>query len=132
MTLVSAEAMNVKTVQDAMEQASLFFYRIEKLANSTIILNEAKDGDFQNPLYKQDCLVYQLENIRDLAKQYESLFDDLAISFGRPIDSRLKELGSPSSGMGELLPEDSSQGILAGGKSPKHKSSKKALQGGAL
>jgi hypothetical protein len=106
MTLVSNQEINFKSVQDAMEQASLFFYRIEKLANSTIFLNEFKDGDFQNPLYKQDCIHYQLENIRDLAKQYECLFDELTMSFGRPIDLQLK-------GLAELLPENSATGVFS-------------------
>jgi hypothetical protein len=98
------EVINFKTVQDAMEQAGMFFYRIEKLANSTLFLNEVKEGEFQKPLYKQECLFYQLENIRDLARQYEKLFDDLAITFGIPIDSRLKELDGLMQGKAGILP----------------------------
>jgi len=106
--------IEVKSVQDALETAGMFFYRLERLANSSIVLNEFKDGDFQNPLYKQDCLFYQLESIRDLSRKYENLFDDLAISFGRTIDFKLKELDMLASGSAELLPEDSAQAVLAG------------------
>jgi hypothetical protein len=106
MALAHNEAMNVKSVQDAMEKAGEIFYRIEKLANSTLMLNECRDGEFQNPLYKQDCLFYQLESIRDLAKQYEHLFDELSTSFGRPIDVQLK-------GLAELLPENCATGVFS-------------------
>jgi hypothetical protein len=106
MTLVLNQEINVKSVQDAMEKAGYFFYRIEKLANSTIMLNECRDGDFQNPAYKQDCLYYQLEAIQDLAKQCEHLFDELSTSFGKPIDVQLK-------GLAELLPENSGVGVFS-------------------
>ncbi len=115
MALILNEEIKVNSVQDALEKAGMFFYRLEKLANSSIVINEFKDDKFKNAAYKQDCLFYQLEAIRDLAQQCEDLFDELAVTFGRSIDLKFKELDRIEPGTAELLPEDSAQAVLAGG-----------------
>jgi len=113
MALMLNEEVKVNSVQEALEKAGMFFYRLEKLANSAIMLNECKEGDFQDPLYKQDCLFYQLEAIRDLSKQFEDVCEDLAVTFGRSIDLKLKELDRLALGAAELLPENSAQGVFS-------------------
>jgi len=90
--VVLNEDFNFKSVQDALEQAGLFFYRLEKLANTALVINSFKDGEFKNPIYKEECVYYQLELIRDLAKQFETLFDEGAMTFGRQIDLNIKEV----------------------------------------
>ncbi len=113
MALVLSEEMNVRSVQDALEKAVLFFYRLEKLASCSIVINEFKDDKFKNPGYKQDCLFYQLEAIRDLSQQCEDLFDELAVTFGSQIDLKLKELDRLAPGAAELLPENSAQAVFS-------------------
>lgn len=94
MTLILQDEMTFKDNQDAFEKASLFFSRIERLASTAMVINEQKHGEFKNPLYREDCVFYQLEAIRDLAGQFDDVFSDLAISLGRKCDLRLQELES--------------------------------------
>jgi hypothetical protein len=94
---------NIKSVEDAINEASMFFYRLERMASSAIVLNEYKDGTFQDLLYKQDCIYYQLETIRNIAKQCETFFEDLAIDFGSHIDKKLKALDGDPATEAELL-----------------------------
>ncbi len=92
MTLIFQDELTFDNNQDAFEKASLFFSRIERLASTAMVINEQKYGEFKNPLYREDCLFYQLEAIRDLAGQFDDVFSGLAISLGRKCDLRLKDL----------------------------------------
>lgn len=92
MAITFNDDFNFKTVQEAFERASQYFYRLEKLANSAIEINGLKYGEFKDPLYREECVYYQLESIRDLSKQFESLFNDVATTLGRESDLRLKPL----------------------------------------
>ncbi|OAI15307.1 hypothetical protein A1507_14420 [Methylomonas koyamae] len=85
-----SDDLTFKSNQDALEKAGLLFCRIEKLASTAIVINGNKDGEFKNPLYREYCVYYQLEAIRDLAKKYEIVFDGLAMTLGRPSDLQLK------------------------------------------
>ena len=87
-----SEEFTFRNNQDAFEKAGLFFSRIERLASSALAINEQQYGEFSDPLYRQDCLYYQLEAIRDLAGQFNELFDELAIELGRKTDLRLEAL----------------------------------------
>lgn len=123
MTALMPQETDINSVEDAINKASMFFCRLERMASSAIMLNECKDGSFQDPLYKQDCIYYQLETIRNIAKQCETFFEDLSFTFGNNIDKKLKELErlEPVT-QAELLPEDSAQAVLAGGiqSTPEH------------
>jgi hypothetical protein len=114
MALILDEDFQFKTVQAAFEKAGLIFSRLNILANTAIVMNDYKDGDFENPLYRQDCLYYQLEAIRDLSKQFETLFDDVAMTLGRRADSVLKAADSQRPESVELLPENAAHGVLSG------------------
>jgi hypothetical protein len=103
MTALMPQETNIKSVEDAINEASMFFYRLERMTSSAIVLNEFKDGTFQDALYKQDCLYYQLESIRNIAKQCETFFEDLAFDFGSNIDTKLKALEGGPASEAELL-----------------------------
>lgn len=103
MTDLMPQETNFKSVEDAINEASMFFYRLERMASSAIVLNGCKDGTFQDPLYKEDCLYYQLETIRNMAEQCETFFEDLAFDFGKSIDTQLKARESGSAAESALL-----------------------------
>jgi len=103
MTALIPQETNFKSVEDAINEASISFYRLEKLASSAIVLNEFNDGTFKDGPYKQDCLYYQLETIRNIAKQCETFFEDLACDFGSNIDTKLKALEGGPASEAELL-----------------------------
>lgn len=116
MAITLNEDFNFNSVQDAFEGASQFFYRLEKLASTAIEINSIKHGQFKDPLYREECVYYQLESIRDLAKQFESLFDNVAGNLGRETDLLLKNAEALNHGSVELLPQNSSQAVFATGQ----------------
>lgn len=69
--------INFKSCEDAFESISMVFYRIDKIANSAILINDSRDGEFEDPAYKQDCVYYQLEAIRNIAQKFEQAIDKL-------------------------------------------------------
>jgi hypothetical protein len=101
MALMLNEEFHFKTIQDAFEQAGMLFSRLSILANTAIVINDYKYGDFADPLYRQDSLHYQLEAIRDLAKQFDDLFNDTAMTLGRQTDALRKDAESFNQGPAE-------------------------------
>lgn len=116
MALVLQEDFDFKTNQAALERAALGFYRISLLANTAIEVNSLMCGDFKDSGYRTDCVFYQLEAIRDLARQFEEVFSTATIAIERVTDMRLDELETAQTQGGELLPEDCGTGVLSGPK----------------
>ena len=98
MALILSEDFTFRTNQDAFEKASYFFGRLKRMASTALLANSDKNGEFKDPLYREDCVHYQLEAIRDLADQFDDLFDEAAFELGRKSDLQLKALdASPAS-----------------------------------
>jgi hypothetical protein len=103
MALILSEEFTFRNNQDAFEKAAYFFGRLKRLASTALLVNGSKDGEFRDLLYREDCLHYQLEAIRDLADQFKDLFDDVAFELGRKSDLRIQSLDGGPSGEAALL-----------------------------
>ena len=62
---------------DLAEKASEFLYQARARIYAAKILLETPDSYFEKQAFKQDCLHYQIDDVYELLKGYESFFDDV-------------------------------------------------------
>ncbi len=92
MALILSEEFTFLNNQDAFEKASYFFGRLKRLASTALLVIGDRSGEFQDSIYREDCVYYQLEAIRDLAGQFDNLFNEVAGGLDRKSDLQLKAL----------------------------------------
>lgn len=92
MALILSEEFTFRNNQDAFEKASCFFGRLKRLASTALLVNGDRSGEFQDSSYREDCVYYQLEAIRDLADQFDNMFDEVAVGLGRRSDLQFNAL----------------------------------------
>lgn len=70
--------INFEEPVDVFTDTSNVFYRLRLMIATAIIINESKITDFENDFLRSDGLLYQLEAIHELVKQYEAVFNNAA------------------------------------------------------
>lgn len=103
MALILSEEFTFRNNQDAFEKASYYFGRLKRLASTALLVVSNRSGEFQDSSYREDCVYYQLEAIRDLADQFDDLFDKVAVGLGRKSDLQLKALDEAPTAEAALL-----------------------------
>jgi hypothetical protein len=67
---------DINDPSEVAEKASYALYRARAMLCSAIAVSEAGNGYFESAEFKQVGLLYQLEDIYQWVKQYETLFDE--------------------------------------------------------
>ncbi|MBS4034255.1 MAG: hypothetical protein KGZ85_07325 [Ignavibacterium sp.] len=112
MSIKIVEETNFKSTQEAFEYLALIFDRISGVADTAIVINDYKYGDFEDPLCREDRVSFQLEIIRDLAKQFTKVCDNIPWDLGQPANLSLKSVDKQPQGNLDALPECKASAVL--------------------
>ncbi|MGZ8238288.1 MAG: hypothetical protein ACXWTY_10515 [Methylobacter sp.] len=68
-------------IDHLLSEASILFYKAEKMTRSALAVLETSDGNFKQRGEKDDCLVYQLEHLYELLGQSTAIYDEAALAW---------------------------------------------------
>lgn len=75
---MSNHEINFERPDNVYTDTSNVFYRLRLMVATAIVINESKIADFENDFLRSDGLLYQLEAIHEIVKQYEAVFSSAA------------------------------------------------------